>query len=70
MVDPLDFANALVERGRLFNAAARADEAIDVFVRAKSVADRAGLRLEVLVPWRPRWPRPSRRSVTGNKQSR
>jgi tetratricopeptide (TPR) repeat protein len=53
IVDPLDYANALIERGRLLSATARADEAIDVFVRAKSVADRAGLHLQVLVPWRP-----------------
>jgi tetratricopeptide (TPR) repeat protein len=53
IVDPLDYANALVERGRLLCAAARADEAIDVFVQAKAVADRAGINLEVLVPWRP-----------------
>jgi tetratricopeptide (TPR) repeat protein len=53
LVDPLDYANALVERGRLLIAAARADEAIDVFVRAKAVANRAGLNLGVLVPWRP-----------------
>jgi len=53
IVDPLDHANALVERGRLLSATARADEAIEVFLRAKAVADRAGLRLGVLVPWRP-----------------
>jgi tetratricopeptide (TPR) repeat protein len=53
IVDPLDYANALVERGRLLCVTARADEAIDVFLRAKAVANRAGLHLEVLVPWRP-----------------
>jgi tetratricopeptide (TPR) repeat protein len=53
LVDPLDYANALIERGRLLSAAARADEAIDVFVRAKAVAHRADLNLGVLAAWRP-----------------
>jgi tetratricopeptide (TPR) repeat protein len=51
--DPLDYANALIERGRLLTVAARADEAIDVFVRAKAVANRADLNLGVLAAWRP-----------------
>jgi tetratricopeptide (TPR) repeat protein len=53
IVDPLEYAKALVERGRLLSAAARADEAFEVFERAKGVAQRAGINLEALVAWRP-----------------
>jgi tetratricopeptide (TPR) repeat protein len=53
IVDPLENAKALVERGRLLNAAARADEAFETFERARAMVHRAGLNLEALVAWRP-----------------
>ncbi len=51
--DPLDRATAHVERGRLFAAVARTDEALDEYHRASETAERAGINNEILVAWRP-----------------
>jgi DNA-binding CsgD family transcriptional regulator/exonuclease VII small subunit len=51
--DPLDRATAHVERGRLFAAVSRTEEALDEFRRASATAERAGINNEVLVSWRP-----------------
>ena len=53
IVDPLECAQAHVERGRLFAAVGRADDALGEYRRAKAVTERAGLTNEVLVAWRP-----------------
>ena len=53
IVDPLDRASAHVERGRLYVALDRTDEALDECYRAKETAERAGIHNEILVGWRP-----------------
>jgi len=53
IVDPLDRACAHVERGRLYEALDRTDEALDECYRAKETAERAGIYNEILVAWRP-----------------
>ena len=53
IVDPLDRACAHVERGRLYKALDRTDEALDECYRAKETAERAGIHNEILVAWRP-----------------
>jgi DNA-binding CsgD family transcriptional regulator len=53
IVDPLECALAHVERGRLFAAVGRPEEALREYRRAKAVMERAGLTSEVLVAWRP-----------------
>jgi DNA-binding CsgD family transcriptional regulator len=53
IVDPLDRANAHVERGRLYKALDRTDESLDECYRAKETAERAGIHNEILVAWRP-----------------
>jgi len=53
IVDPLDRASAHVERGRLYMALGRTDEALDECYRAKESAERDGIHNEVLVAWRP-----------------
>jgi DNA-binding CsgD family transcriptional regulator len=42
-----------VERGRLYKALDRTDEALDECYRAKETAERAGIHNEILVAWRP-----------------
>jgi DNA-binding CsgD family transcriptional regulator len=53
IVDPLDRASAHVERGRLYMALDRTNEALDECYRAKETAERAGIHNEILVAWRP-----------------
>jgi tetratricopeptide (TPR) repeat protein len=53
IVDPLEYALTRVERGRLFAAVARPEEALVEYRHAKAVAERVGLHNEVLVAWRP-----------------
>ena len=53
IVDPFECACARVERGRLFAAIGRSEEALDEYRCARAVTVRAGLDNEVLVAWRP-----------------
>jgi DNA-binding CsgD family transcriptional regulator len=53
IVDPIEYALTRVERGRLFAAVARPEEALVEYRYAKAVMERVGLHNEVLVAWRP-----------------